>query len=58
MRVIDHSRRVIDGVRASIAEHAAGEPLRAAPPVPYPATVSEPPAVSAQALVSWLRMLV
>lgn len=53
VRVIDPRKRVIDEVRASIAEHAAAEPLRPVPPVPYPATISEERVVSAQALVAW-----
>lgn len=53
VRVIDPRRRTIDGLRAPIAEHAAGEMLRAAPPVPFPATITEARVVSAQALVSW-----
>lgn len=52
-RVIDTRWRTIDGVRASIAEHAATEQLCAAPRVPYPATLTESRVVSAQALVSW-----
>lgn len=53
VRVIDTRRRSIDGTRTSIAEHAAGELLRQAPRMPYPATVTESRVVSAQALVSW-----
>lgn len=53
VRVIDTRRRTIDGVRASIAEHAATELLRETPTVPYPATITEQRTVSAQALVSW-----
>jgi hypothetical protein len=52
-RVVDTRRRTIDGVRASIAEHAGGEQLRGAPRVPFPATVTESRVVSAQALVAW-----
>jgi transposase len=53
VRVIDARRRSIAGVRACIAEHAAGEQLRQAPRVPYPATLTESRVVSAQALVAW-----
>lgn len=53
VRVIDPRKRVIDEVRASIAEHAAAEPLRPVPHLPYPATVTETRVVSAQALVAW-----
>lgn len=53
VRVIDPRRRSIDGVRASIAEHAATELLREAPRQPYPATITETRVVSAQALVAW-----
>ena len=44
---------MIDEVRATIAELAAAEPLRGLPQVPYPATITETRAVSAQALVAW-----
>lgn len=53
VRVIDPRERVIDEVRASIAEHAAAEPLRPVPLLPYPATITETRVVSAQALVAW-----
>ena len=52
-RVIDPRIRVVDEVRATIAEHAAAEPLRPVPPVPYPATITQTRVVSAQALVAW-----
>ncbi len=45
--------RVIDGVRATVAEHAAVEPLRAAPPVAYPARLQVERRVTAQALVAF-----
>jgi hypothetical protein len=45
--------RVIDGRRATVAEHAADEPLRAAPPVAYPAQLRVERNVSAQALVAF-----
>ena len=51
--VIDPRMRIIDGTRKSIAEHAGDEPLRPAPLVPFPATISETRLVSAQALVAW-----
>ena len=53
VRVIDPRRRVIDEVRATIAEHAEAEPLRVLPQVAYPATITETRVVSAQALVAW-----
>lgn len=52
-RVIDPRQRVIDEVRATIAEHAAAEPLRPVPVAPYPAVITESRVVSAQALVAW-----
>ena len=45
-------RAAADG-KATVATLAAREPLRPAPPVPFPATVSVPRTVSAQALVSF-----
>ena len=45
-------RATADG-KATVATLAAREPLRPAPPVPFPATVSVPRTVSAQALVSF-----
>jgi hypothetical protein len=45
-------RATADG-KASVATVAAREPLRPAPPVPFPATLSVPRMVSAQALVSF-----
>ena len=45
-------RHASDG-KATVATLAAREPLRPAPPVPFPATVSVPRTVSAQALVSF-----
>lgn len=53
VRVIDTRWRIIDGVRASIAEHAATELLREPPRTPFPATLTESRIVSAQALVAW-----
>lgn len=53
VRVIDPRVRVIDGVRVTIAEHAAAEPLRPMPAAAYPATITEQRRVSAQALVAW-----
>lgn len=53
IRVIDPRVRVIDEVKATIAEHAAAEPLRPMPTVPFPATITESRKVSAQALVAW-----
>ncbi len=49
----DTRMRVIDGVRATVAEHAAVEPLRAAPPVAYPARLQVERRVTAQALVAF-----
>lgn len=51
--IIDARPRTIDGVRASIAEHAGREQLRQVPRVPFPATLTESRVVSAQALVAW-----
>jgi len=45
-------RAAADG-KATVATLAAAEPLRPAPPVPFPATVSVTRTVSAQALVSF-----
>jgi hypothetical protein len=45
-------RATADG-KATVATLAAAEPLRPAPPVPFPATLSVPRTVSAQALVSF-----
>jgi transposase len=45
-------RATADG-KASVATIAAREPLRPAPPVPFPAILSVPRTVSAQALVSF-----
>ena len=45
-------RATADG-KASVATIAAREPLRPAPPVPFPATLPVPRTVSAQALVSF-----
>jgi len=45
-------RAAADG-KASVATLAAREPLRPAPPAPFPATLSVPRTVSAQALVSF-----
>lgn len=45
-------RAAADG-KASVATLAAREPLRPAPPMPFPATLSVPRTVSAQALVSF-----
>ena len=53
LTVIDPRMRDIDGIRKPIVEHAADEPLRPAPLVPYPATINESRLVSAQALVAW-----
>ena len=49
----DSRLRVIGGVRATVAEHAANEGLRPAPPVAYPAQLRVERRVSAQALVAF-----
>ena len=49
----DQRRRVINGIRDSVAGHAARERLRPMPPSPFPATISVCRQVSAQALVSF-----
>ena len=49
----DARPKVIDGVRATVAEHAANEPLRPAPPAAYPAQLRVERKVSAQALVAF-----
>ena len=48
----DTRRRVIDGLRATVAVHAAREPLTL-PPAPFPATLTVERQVSAQALVAF-----
>ena len=53
VRVIDPRKRVINEVKATISEHAAAEPLRPVPHLPYPAMITETRVVSAQALVAW-----
>jgi len=52
VRVGDARRRVVDGERATVAVHAAGERLTL-PPAPFPATLIVERKVSAQALVSF-----
>jgi len=49
----DSRRRVIDGQRATVAEHAAREPLRPAPPAAYAAQLRVERHASAQALVAF-----
>ena len=46
-------RRVRDGQRVSVAELAAGEPLRPLPLRPFPAVIEDSRVVTAQALVHW-----
>ena len=48
---LDERRRTRDGERTSVGALAAAEPLRPAPPEPYPATLEVTRRVSAQALV-------
>jgi hypothetical protein len=50
---LDGRRRSRDGQKLTVAELAAAEPLRPAPPVPYPAQVDVLRVVSAQALVAF-----
>jgi hypothetical protein len=50
---LDARRRRRDGQQLTVAELAAGERLRPAPPAPYPAQVEAVRTVSAQALVSF-----
>jgi hypothetical protein len=45
--------RVRDGARVSVAELAAGEPLRPLPARPFPAVMEDTRVVTAQALVHW-----
>jgi transposase len=49
----DERRRVRAGQRVSVGELAAGEPLAAAPRIPFPAEVSVRRVVTAQALVAF-----
>ncbi len=49
----DARTRVRDGRKATVGELAAAEPLRALPPVPFPAVIEDTRVVSAQALVAW-----
>lgn len=50
---LDARRRVRDGQQLTVADLAAGEPLRPPPPGPYPAQLDVLRVVSAQALVSF-----
>jgi len=52
VRVGDARRRVVDGQRATVAAHAAGERLMI-PPAPFPATLTVARKVTAQALVAF-----
>ena len=52
VRVGDARRRVVDGQRATVAVHAAGERLMI-PPAPFPATLTVERKVTAQALVAF-----
>jgi transposase len=52
VRVGDTRRRVINGHRATVAVHAATEPLTR-PPAPFPATLTVQRNVTAQALVAF-----
>jgi transposase len=52
-KVGDARRRRIDGVRTTVGELAAAEPLAAPPASPYPLTVAVERVVSAQALVAF-----
>ena len=52
VRVGDARRRVVDGQRATVATHAAGERLRV-PPTPFPATLTVARHVTAQAMVAF-----
>jgi transposase len=53
VRVGDARARRVDGVRTTVGELAAAEPLAVPPPTPYPARVGVPRVVSAQALVAF-----
>ena len=52
VRVVDARRRVIDGRRDTVADHASLERLLV-PPAPFPATLTVERQVSAQALVAF-----
>ena len=52
VRVVDARRRVIDGRRDTVANHAEGERLMV-PPAPFPATLTVERHVTAQALVAF-----
>jgi transposase len=49
----DARGRVRDGVRATVGDLAAAEPLAALPLTPFPAVIEDARVVSAQALVAW-----